>query len=310
MAINGTRFPDARNGSSTLPGDLVLDGLALHNARVTFNFPLAQNGTDYPCKFQNGVSPIFGTDSGGVVEWAAGQTAFFNFERAALTANSFTESDNIAAHGGGSCQVSLSFDGGNNFQVIQSWVGGCPANATWNSNDLPPRDISPQIFNFKVPNETPNGHAIFAWTWFPISGQISMHMNCAWINISNSSNPNGHGLDSTDYPPLFVANVDKVNSCKGKDGFDVVFPNPGKQATTATGTQTASKYAATTVSGNCTGIAQVTSTAASSTTKATASSAKPTTTKSEGASPTFAGVQSGWRRVSDSGSTFRLDRSS
>ncbi|KAI9858814.1 MAG: hypothetical protein M1813_007281 [Trichoglossum hirsutum] len=275
MAINGTRFPNARNGSSTLPGDLVLDGLALHNARVAFNFPLAQNGTDFPCKFKNGVSPIFGTDSGGVVEWAAGQTSFFNF----------TESENVAGHGGGSCQVSLSFDGGNNFQVIQSWVGGCPANMTWNDNDLPPRDISPQIFNFKIPNETPNGHAIFAWTWFPISGQISMHMNCAWVNISNSSSSNGHGLDLTDYPPLFVANIEKVNSCKGQDGDDIVFPTPGKEVTTATGTQTASRYSATTISGNCTGAPRVTSTAAPPVTTSTASSSvKPTATpKSAGA---------------------------
>jgi hypothetical protein len=77
MAINGTRFPDARNGSSTLPGDLVLDGLALHNARVAFNFPLNMNGTNYPCKFPNGVSPQFGTDSAGVQEWTAGTTEFF-----------------------------------------------------------------------------------------------------------------------------------------------------------------------------------------------------------------------------------------
>jgi hypothetical protein len=79
MAINGTTFPAARNGSSTLPGDLVLTGLALHNARVLFNYPLNQNGTDFPCKFKNGVSPIFGTDSAGVLEWVAGETSFFKW---------------------------------------------------------------------------------------------------------------------------------------------------------------------------------------------------------------------------------------
>jgi hypothetical protein len=78
-------------------------------------------------------------------------------------ANSFTGNDNVAAHGGGSCQVSLSFDGGNNFQVIRSYQGGCPANATFNNNDLPPRNQSPQRFEFMIPKETPNGHAIFAW---------------------------------------------------------------------------------------------------------------------------------------------------
>ncbi|KAH0545454.1 hypothetical protein FGG08_000455 [Glutinoglossum americanum] len=279
MATNGTRFPEARNGSSTLPGDLVLTGYALDNARSIFNHPLAPNGTDFPCKFLNGVYLLA-------------------FGKAALTRDSFTESGNVAAHGGGSCQVSLSFDGGNNFQVIRSWVGGCPGNATWNENYLPPRDISPQKFYFKIPDDTPNGHAIFAWSWFPISGVTAMHMNCAWVNISNGSNTN-HNLNPTDYPPLFVANVEKINTCKGKDGTEVVFPTPGKDATTATGTQTATGYPASTVTGNCTGIAQVTATAtpfSPTLTAATSSPAKPTS--SGGAAPLD--VQQAWRRVSSS----------
>ncbi|KAI9764312.1 MAG: hypothetical protein M1840_008530 [Geoglossum simile] len=279
MAINGTKFPDARNGSSTLPGNLVLTDLALHNARVAINYPLRMNGTDFPCKFRNGVSPQFGTDSGGVAEWTAGSNEFFNF----------TANENVAAHGGGSCQVSLSFDGGNNFQVIRSFVGGCPGNATFNSNNLPPRDQSPQIFDFTIPKDTPNGHAIFAWTWFPISGNISMHMNCAWVNISGGINTGNRTLDPDDYPPMFVANVKAINTCRGRDGFKIVFPTPGKFATTATGTETAGTYSITTPTGNCTALpSRVTSTAtetitstsrigsASSTAKATATGAATT----------------------------------
>ncbi|KAI9773722.1 MAG: hypothetical protein M1839_002020 [Geoglossum umbratile] len=292
MAINGTRFPGARNSSSNLPGDLVLDGLALHNARVAFNFPLNMNGTDYPCKFLNGVSPQFGTNSGGVSEWAAGSTQFFNF----------TKNENVAAHGGGSCQVALSFDGGNKFQVIRSWVGGCPANATWNNNDLPPRDQSPQIFEFAIPKETPNGHAIFAWTWFPISGNISMHMNCAWINVSNGTNNNSSVLNIDDYPLLFVANVKAINTCKGGDGLDVVFPTPGKYVTAATGTETATKYSATTPSGNCTALPSPVKSTASATTVPTSrtgsTSSTPVATTKAGVAPTCFDTRQAWRRVS------------
>jgi hypothetical protein len=57
-----------------------------------------------------------------------------------------------ADHQGGSCQVSLSYDSGKSFQVIHSWIGGCP--------------VAGQALDFNVPSDAPSGSAIFAWTWY------------------------------------------------------------------------------------------------------------------------------------------------
>ena len=56
-----------------------------------------------------------------------------------------------ATHGGGSCQFSLSYDGGNTWAVIHSIIGGCPLNSA---------------YTFSVPTNIPSGNALFAWTWF------------------------------------------------------------------------------------------------------------------------------------------------
>ena len=56
-----------------------------------------------------------------------------------------------ATHGGGSCQFSLSYDGGSTWAVIHSIIGGCPLNSA---------------YTFSVPNNIPSGNALFAWTWF------------------------------------------------------------------------------------------------------------------------------------------------
>ena len=57
-------------------------------------------------------------------------------------------------HGGGSCQLSMSFDGGSEFKIIQSMEGGCPIN---------------KRYRFKIPKELGKGRkrstGLFAWTW-------------------------------------------------------------------------------------------------------------------------------------------------
>jgi len=59
--------------------------------------------------------------------------------------------DGGAAHGGGSCQVSLSFDGGVSYTVIKSFIGDCPHAGGGGA------------FQFTIPQSTPAGTAIFAW---------------------------------------------------------------------------------------------------------------------------------------------------
>lgn len=63
-----------------------------------------------------------------------------------------------ATHGGGSCQISLSYDQGESFRVVESIIGGCPLNKT---------------LDFTIPSIAPPGQALLAWTWFNKIGESS-----------------------------------------------------------------------------------------------------------------------------------------
>src|SRR5262245_44696826 len=70
--------------------------------------PLNSDGSNFPCKgYQTNQEPAVET-------YAAGQSYFVNITGTAL-------------HNGGSCQLSISYDGGQSFQVIHSMIGGCPS---------------------------------------------------------------------------------------------------------------------------------------------------------------------------------------
>ena len=71
---------------------------------------------------------------------------------------------NSAGHSGGSCQVSLSYDQGRSFVVIQNYEGRCPRVNTpgYITNDYPPDGN--QNFDFMIPSIFPSGdNVIFAW---------------------------------------------------------------------------------------------------------------------------------------------------
>src|SRR5271155_1791986 len=56
-----------------------------------------------------------------------------------------------ATHNGGSCQLSLSYDGGSTWVVIHSIVGGCPLTET---------------YTIPVPSDIPSSSsALLAWSW-------------------------------------------------------------------------------------------------------------------------------------------------
>ncbi|GFP53460.1 hypothetical protein ACSS6W_000993 [Trichoderma asperelloides] len=161
--------------------------------------PLLANGSNYPCK---GYQVDFNSPEGrSTVTWQAGGT--YNFSLSGS-----------ATHEGGSCQVSLSYDQAKTWKVVHSWIGSCPLTPTW---------------TFTLPNDTPAGDALFAWTWFNKIGNREMYMNCAHVTILDRS---GSGFDerspSDPYlsrPAQFVANVN--NGCGTLEGKDVLFPNPG-----------------------------------------------------------------------------------
>ncbi|KAA8649266.1 hypothetical protein EYZ11_005544 [Aspergillus tanneri] len=154
--------------------------------------PLNQDGSNFPCKGYHKNTPWRTT-----AEWAAGQT--YNITLAGS-----------ATHGGGSCQLSLSYDNGSTFKVIQSMMGGCPLTSE---------------YNFKLPSDVASGKALFAWTWFNLIGNREMYMNCADIEITGGSGSSA-SFDAA-YPEIFVANVN--NGCQTVEGKQTVFAEPGQQ---------------------------------------------------------------------------------
>ncbi len=173
------------------------------------NSPLAANGANFPCK---GYHNLLNTPQGrSVATWRAGGSYSLAVEGS-------------ATHNGGSCQVSLSYDGGRTFRVVHSYVGGCPLKSTW---------------PFTLPNDTPAGEALFAWSWFNNIGNREMYMNCAHVTIqarataaAGADEQQGAALEdrspSDPYasrPNILIANVG--NGCSTVEGADVLFPKPG-----------------------------------------------------------------------------------
>lgn len=180
-----------------------------HNPYTTdidydMNNPLSASGSNYPCK---GYHNLLNTPQGrSVVTWTAGGAYSFSVEGS-------------ATHNGGSCQASLSYDGGRTFKVLHSYIGNCPLQTTW---------------PFTLPNDTPAGEAVFAWTWFNNIGNREMYMNCAHVTIRarGSKREEGGELEArapTDpfnsRPANFIANVG--NGCSTLEGSDVLFPRLG-----------------------------------------------------------------------------------
>lgn len=65
----------------------------------------------------------------------------------------------LAAHSGGSCQASISFDDGETWKVLHSFQGGCPRGARLGSNMADKN----QTFSFLIPEDTRAGNALFSW---------------------------------------------------------------------------------------------------------------------------------------------------
>jgi LysM repeat protein len=152
----------------------------------------------FPCK---GYQSDLGTPAGAsVVTWNQG--AAVNITIAGS-----------ATHGGGSCQVSLSYDSGKTFKVIHSFIGGCPSTPTW---------------SFNIPSDATPGPALFAWTWFNQIGNREIYMNCASITIGGGTK-RASTVAFSSRPDIFKANIG--NGCTTVEGQDVVFPDPGPDVT-------------------------------------------------------------------------------
>ncbi|KAJ0124612.1 spore coat protein sp96 precursor [Diaporthe amygdali] len=171
----------------------------------SYTAPLAADGSDYPCK---GYQSDLGTSAGQA-------TASF-----AIGGQGNITVVGGAAHGGGSCQISLSTDGAKTFTVIQSIVGNCPVNGEGN-------------FDFTVPSDAPAGDAVLAWSWNNRIGNREFYMNCAAVTLTGGSAKreatDKRGVAFSSRPQIFVANIG--NGCNVAEGGDVNYPNPGPDVT-------------------------------------------------------------------------------
>ncbi|TGO34938.1 hypothetical protein BHYA_0176g00200 [Botrytis hyacinthi] len=160
--------------------------------------PLAASGANFPCKYND-----MGTAGGkSVVTWSAGQTANWTVGSGAI-------------HGGGSCQVALSYDSGKTFKVIHSYIGSCPT-ALSSSAD------------FTVPADAPAGEAMFAWTWQNQIGNREFYMSCAAVTIEGTKARAAPAVAFSARPDLFLVNLG--NGCTSVEGKAVNYPNPGPDA--------------------------------------------------------------------------------
>ena len=180
--------------------------------------PLNADGSNYPCKgYQNGI------DTPPTATYTTGST--YNISLAGTV-----------THGGGSCQLSLSYDNAATFTVIKSMIGGCPLSS---------------MYDFTVPPDAPLGHAILAWTWQNLIGNREFYMNCAPVEIVGALEsrakkpakkpkpkhktkakkkpaPKHHAFKGFKHlPGIFRANLGSISDCVTTEGVNVVYPDPG-----------------------------------------------------------------------------------
>ncbi|ORX66636.1 hypothetical protein DL89DRAFT_205660, partial [Linderina pennispora] len=104
-------------------------------------------------------------------KWTAGQSITVKFAQGG------------AAHGGGHCEFSLSYDGGKTFVVIHQELKYCFVGSASSSNTA-----NTLSYTFNLPSDLPGtDHAVFAWSWVNAVGNREFYMDCADVSISGSS---------------------------------------------------------------------------------------------------------------------------
>ena len=183
------------------------------------NSPLANDGSDFPCKQVPGIYDNIGPPN--IMPIGVNQTLSFI---------------GTATHGGGSCQISLTKDANptknSTWMVIHSIIGGCPANVPANLE----AGEKLSTFQFSIPEGISAGDYVLAWTWFNRMGNREMYMNCAAVTVTSGSKRRRYQgpriikalAERATFPNIFVAEVPCGTPCTLTANFDVNFPNPGK----------------------------------------------------------------------------------
>lgn len=188
---------------------------------VYYNWPLKADGSDFPCK---GLHKKAGVDKTPTETWEPGKMTRFEI----LGHGSTGGEGCLAAHSGGSCQASISFDDGETWKVLHSFQGGCPRGVRLGSNMADKN----QTFPFMIPENTRAGNALFSWTWVAVTGNRNeFFQNCASIKIA------GSGTSTLDHlPDVFVGDMSipghiGAGECRSTAGVALEYHNPGEAVT-------------------------------------------------------------------------------
>lgn len=174
--------------------------------------PLDPDGANFPC-FVPASKMVFPADAETLT---AGSSASIRLGGSAV-------------HGGGSCQVSITYDmpprKDSVYRVLKSFQGGCPES---NVGNRAQGDNGQFELGFQVPAEVAAGKAVLVWTWFNRIGNREMYMRCAPVNIESSETDKNAINDDAKFPLMFKANIGALaGGCKTKEMLEVTFPNAG-----------------------------------------------------------------------------------
>lgn len=170
------------------------------------NFPLDASGSNYPCYETDG-------HSGNLPKYAPGSEQKFTIE-------------GTAVHGGGSCQISITYDvpprKDSPFYVLKSFQGDCPTQHAENLNSHGVFDL-----RYTIPNGIPGGKAVIAWSWFNRIGNREMYMRCAPVEIDSEVRGTAK---LQELPAMWKAHIGAAGapeSCNMKEGDQFAFLEPG-----------------------------------------------------------------------------------
>ncbi|VBB75972.1 Putative protein of unknown function [Podospora comata] len=178
--------------------------------------PLDPTGANFPCQARAGAQFV-----GTATPMEKGSTQIMAFTGSAV-------------HGGGSCQVSITYDNpptaASVWKVLHSIQGGCPAR-NQAGNILPDNAALEGVDNYEytIPADIPTGNATIAWTWVNKVGNREFYMNCAPVSIEG---PEGSEDALAALPDMFTANIGGDCTTVGADSKDILFPNPGSSVET------------------------------------------------------------------------------
>ena len=194
--------------ATAVSGHMLMGSPKAFSSPAAHNGPLAPDGSDFPCQMTAG-----GSYAGTVTQMALGSKQPLTFI-------------GQATHGGGSCQVSITYDTEPNansvWKVVHSIEGGCPAQNTAGNMGSDASAVDPFTYTFPIPDNIPTGNATVAWTWLNKIGNREFYMNCGAIELTGTS---GDQSNFDALPDMLVANIN--NGCTTEEGFDYTYPNPG-----------------------------------------------------------------------------------